>query len=281
MWKELGASRVVLARELSLEEIANIHEENPDLELEAFVHGAMCISYSGRCLLSDYLDGRSSNRGACVQACRYRYEIRTQECKNDGWTEVQEDEKGTYFLNSKDLNMSAHLSELETAGVCSFKIEGRMKSEYYLATVVNAYRRILDGGDLQLLKEELSCAAHRDYTTAYMLGKNDKTVSYDNSQTKGTCEFIAVVKGYEGPENGPDETPARPGRVYAEMRTRFYEGDVLEILSPSDAFGKQIIVKDMKDSAGAPCADAKRVQEVVSFACPYALRAGDILRRRR
>ena len=141
MWKELGASRVVLARELSLEEIANIHEENPDLELEAFVHGAMCISYSGRCLLSDYLDGRSSNRGACVQACRYRYEIRTQECTNDGWTEVQEDEKGTYFLNSKDLNMSAHLSELEKAGVCSFKIEGRMKSEYYLATVVRSEER--------------------------------------------------------------------------------------------------------------------------------------------
>lgn len=281
MWKELGASRVVLARELSLEEIAKIHEENPGLELEAFVHGAMCISYSGRCLLSDYLDGRSSNRGACVQACRYRYEIRTRECKNDGWTEVQEDEKGTYFLNSKDLNMSAHLKELEKAGICSFKIEGRMKSEYYLATVVNAYRRILDGGDVQALQEELSCAAHRDYTTAYMLGDNRETVSYDNSQTKGTCEFIAVVKGYEGPENGLDGTPARPGRVYAEMRTRFYEGDTLEILSPSDAFGKQIIVKDMKDSAGAPCADAKRVQEVVSFACPYVLHAGDILRRRR
>ena len=281
MWKELGASRVVLARELSMEEIAKIHEENPGLELEAFIHGAMCISYSGRCLLSDYLNGRSSNRGACVQACRYRYEIRTHECKIDGWTQVQEDEKGTYFLNSKDLNMSAHLSELEKAGICSFKIEGRMKSEYYLATVVNAYRRILDGGDVQALQEELSCAAHRDYTTAYMLGDNRRTVSYDNSQTKGMCEFIAVVKGYEGPENGLDGTPARPGRVYAEMRTRFYEGDVLEILSPSDAFGKQIIVKDMKDSAGAPCADAKRVQEVVSFACPYALHAGDILRRRR
>ena len=281
MWKELGASRVVLARELSMEEITKIHEENPGLELEAFIHGAMCISYSGRCLLSDYLDGRSSNRGACVQACRYRYEIRTQECKNDGWTEVQEDEKGTYLLNSKDLNMSAHLSELEKAGICSFKIEGRMKSEYYLATVVNAYRRILDGGDVQALQEELSCAAHRDYTTAYMLGDNHKTVSYDNSQTKGMCEFIAVVRGYEGPENGLDGTPARPGRVYAEMRTRFYEGDVLEILSPSDAFGKQIIVSDMKDSAGAPCADAKRVQEVVSFACPYVLHAGDILRRRR
>ena len=278
MWKELGASRVVLARELSMEEIAKIHEENPGLELEAFIHGAMCISYSGRCLLSDYLDGRSSNRGACVQACRYRYEIRTQECKNDGWTEVQEDEKGTYFLNSKDLNMSAHLKELEDAGICSFKIEGRMKSEYYLATVVNAYRRILDGGDVQALQEELSCAAHRDYTTAYMLGDNCKTVSYDNSQTKGTCEFIAVVKGCE---NGHDGIPVQPGRVHAEMRTRFYEGDVLEILSPSDAFGKQIIVSDMKDRAGAPCADAKRVQEVVSFACPYVLHAGDILRRRR
>lgn len=280
MWKELGASRVVLARELSLEEIAKIHEENPGLELEAFVHGAMCISYSGRCLLSDYLDGRSSNRGACVQACRYRYEIRTQECRNDGWTEVQEDEKGTYFLNSKDLNMSAHLSELEQAGVCSFKIEGRMKSEYYLATVVNAYRRILDGGELQTLQEELSCAAHRDYTTAYMLGKNCKTVSYDNSQTKGTCEFIAVVRGYKGPENGFG-SEGRSGRVYAEMRTRFYEGDVLEILSPSDAFGKEIVVTHMKDSTGAPCTDAKRVQEIVSFDCSYALHEGDILRRRR
>lgn len=285
MWKELGASRVVLARELSLEEIAKIHEENPGLELEAFVHGAMCISYSGRCLLSDYLDGRSSNRGACVQACRYRYEIRTQECRNDGWTEVQEDEKGTYFLNSKDLNMSAHLSELEQAGVCSFKIEGRMKSEYYLATVVNAYRRILDGGDLQTLQEELSCAAHRDYTTAYMLGENSKTVSYDNSQTKGTCEFIAVVRGYESPENGFEngsgDGTGRCGRVYAEMRTRFYEGDVLEILSPSDAFGKEIVVTHMKDSTDAPCADAKRVQEIVSFDCSYALHEGDILRRRR
>ena len=156
-----------------------------------------------------------------------------------------------------------------------------MKSEYYLATVVNAYRRILDGGDLQALQEELSCAAHRDYTTAYMLGKNDKTVSYDNSQTKGTCEFIAVVRGYDGSGNGSEDGTGRCGRVYAEMRTRFYEGDVLEILSPSDAFGKEITVTHMKDSTGTPCADAKRVQEIVSFDCLYALHEGDILRRRR
>ena len=276
MWKELGASRVVLARELSLKEISEIHAYIPDMEIEAFVHGAMCISYSGRCLLSDYLDGRSSNRGACVQACRYRYEIRTSECKNDGWTEVQQDEKGTYFLNSKDLNMSAHLTELAAAGVCSFKIEGRMKSEYYLATVVNAYRRIMDGGDLSVLEGELSASAHRDYTTAYALGENHKTVSYGNSQTKGTCEFIGVVTGY-APAAGESEQ----GRVFAEMRTRFFEGDILEVLSPSEYFGKSFPVLNMKDSAGEPCTDAKRVQEIVSFNCPYALHEGDILRRRR
>lgn len=267
MWKELGASRVVLARELSLKEIAEIHAYNPDLELEAFVHGAMCISYSGRCLLSDYLDGRSSNRGACVQACRFEYEIRARERENGGWLTVGEDGKGTFFLNSKDLNMSAHLGELQAAGVCSFKIEGRMKSEYYLATVVNAYRRILDGGYSEALGKELLCAAHRAYTTAYAF-KNDDTVSYDNSQTRGTREFIAVVVGYQN------------GRAYVEMRNRFYEGDELEILSPNDSFGKSVRVSDLRDRFGEPCTDAKRVQEHYSLLCPVPLCAGDILRRR-
>jgi len=269
MWQELGASRVVLARELSLQEIAQIHQENPSLELEAFVHGAMCISYSGRCLLSDYLDGRSSNRGACVQACRYRYQIRTEECKNGDWTTVEEDEKGTYFLNSKDLNMSAYLLELAQAGVCSFKIEGRMKSEYYLATVVNAYRRLLDGGDRESLGQELACAAHRAYTTAYALGENHETVSYDHSQTKGACDFIAVVRGYQN------------GIASVEMRGRFYEGDVLEILSPSCNFGKSITVHGMKDGREEDCTDAKRVQEIYSFPCEIPLDSGDILRRRK
>lgn len=268
VWRELGASRVVLARELSVQEIAEIHELNPDLELEAFVHGAMCISYSGRCLLSDYLDGRSSNRGACVQACRFEYEIRAREREDKGWLPVGEDGKGTFFLNSKDLNMSAHLGELQAAGICSFKIEGRMKSEYYLATVVNAYRRILDGGYSESLGEELKCAAHRAYTTAYAFGENHKTVSYDNSQTKGTCEFIGVVNGY------------RNGRAYVEMRNRFYEGDVLEILSPTESFKKTVTVTELNDQAGENCADAKRVQEIYSFACPYPVGIGDIFRRR-
>lgn len=266
-WRKLGAERVVLARELSLKEIAEIHAAAPDTELEAFVHGAMCISYSGRCLLSDYLDGRSSNRGACVQACRFSYEIRAREGKTGDWLPVEEDERGVYLLNSKDLNMSAHLNELAAAGVSSFKIEGRMKSDYYLATVVNAYRRLLDGCDGRIA-EELECAAHRDYTTAYMLGENAKTVSRENSQTKGTCEFIAVVKRYEN------------GRALVEMRNRFYEGETLEILSPGENFEKTVHIHDLREGE-LPAPDAKKVQAIYSFACPFPLLAGEILRRRK
>ncbi len=266
-WHEAGASRVVLARELSLQEIAEVHAHNPNLELEAFVHGAMCISYSGRCLLSDYLDGRSSNRGACVQACRWKYRIQSDMGKGDGWVELSEDEKGTYLLNSKDLNMSAHLTELIDAGVCSFKIEGRMKSEYYLATVINAYRRLLDGEED--VAEELSCAAHRAYTTAYALGENRETVNYDDSQTKGSCEYIANVLSWAN------------GRVTVEMRNRFRAGEMLEVLSPSKYFRTQLPVVKLSDGAGNPVDDAKLVQGIYSFSCPVPLEAGDILRRRR
>ena len=268
LWHDLGAVRVVLARELSLKDIAEIHAAVPELELETFVHGAMCISYSGRCLLSDYLDGRSSNRGACVQACRWKYRIQADEGKKGEWYEIEENDRGTFILNSKDLNMSAYLKELEAAGSCSFKIEGRMKSEYYLATVVNAYRRIIDGGYSDALGEELSCAARRAFTTAYMLGENHETVTYDNSQVPGTCTFIANVKGFQN------------GRVLLEMRNRFHEGDMLEILSPNETFGKEIVVSGMKNPGGEPCLDAKLVQGLYSFDCPYPLQAGDILRRR-
>lgn len=269
MYRDLGAARVVLARELSLNEISEIHAFVPDLELEAFVHGAMCISYSGRCLLSDYLDGRQSNRGECVQACRWRYRIQSEESKTREWYDLEEDGRGTYILNSRDLNMSAHLGELERAGVCSFKIEGRMKSEYYLATVVGAYRRILDGGYTEALGEELNCAARRAFTTAYALGDNRKTEDYENAPSDGKCAFIANILG------GTD------GRVLVEMRNRFREGETLEILSPGEFFGKEVVVKDLRDAAGEPCGDAKLVQATYSFACPYPLHEGDILRRRK
>lgn len=267
-WREAGASRIVLARELSIAEIREIHEAVPELELEAFVHGATCISYSGRCLLSDYLASRPSNRGECVQACRFQYELRAREQGGD-WFPITEDERGAYLLSGKDLNMSAHLKELGAAGVCSFKIEGRMKGEYYLATVVNAYRRLLDGADIKLMQRELLAASHRDYTEFNAFGRNDNTVSYDDNKTEGTCDFIAVVTNYKG------------GRAYAEMRGRFYEGDVLEVLSPTDAFLRKVQVKDLHDAAEQIQPDAKRVQEIYSFDCPFELHEGDILRRRK
>jgi putative protease len=142
-WRDYGVKRVILARELSLKEIKEIKKRVPDIEIETFIHGAMCISYSGRCLLSDYRTGRSSNRGACVQACRWNFEIR-EKGSNGAYMEMEEDERGTYILNSKDLNLIDYIAELDDAGVISFKVEGRMKSEYYLATVINAYRRAID-----------------------------------------------------------------------------------------------------------------------------------------
>ena len=269
-WKEEGASRVILARELSVAEISEIHDFVPQVELEAFVHGAMCISYSGRCLLSDYLAGRKSNRGECVQACRWKYSVRkADELSDSGWLDMEEDEKGTYILNSKDLNMSAHLDKLIKAGVSSFKIEGRMKSEYYLATVINAYRRCLDGGYSKTVERELLTAAHRDYTTAYALGANDKTVNYGDSQTKGDCDYIGNVVGYSD------------GCAYVEMRGRFKVGDCLEILSPSANFGKSFIVDRAYLPEGEETDDCKLVQTVYRVPCPTELSVGDILRRRK
>lgn len=269
-WYEQGASRAILARELSLGEIEEIHSFVPEIELETFVHGAMCISYSGRCLLSNYLSGRESNRGACVQACRWNYQIRKNEGESQSdWMDMEEDQRGTYILNSKDLNMSQYLDKLTAAGVCSFKIEGRMKSEYYLATVVNAYRRCIDGGYSPVVGRELLTAAHREYTTAYMLGENDFTVNYPDSQTKGDCDYIANVLGYEN------------GFVTAEMRGRFRVGDVLETLSPTQNFLKTFTVDQVYNSKGEQVNDCKLVQEKYKIACPYALSAGDILRRRK
>ena len=257
-WQEMGVSRIVLARELSLKEIAEIHEFNPNVELEAFVHGAMCISYSGRCLLSDYLDGRSSNRGACVQSCRWRYEVRALNATNGAseWLPIEQDDKGTFIFNSKDLNMLSHLQEMEGAGVSSFKIEGRMKSGYYLATVINAYRRMMDGGDFHISQTELSNVAHREYTQAYAMGANAQTVNYADSQSKGDYVYIADVQGMDGEF------------VLAEMRNRFKQGDVLEVLSPDGNFAKTFVAEEIYTSKNEQVDDAKLVQEIYKIKCP-------------
>ncbi len=269
-WAEQGVSRVILARELSIAEIAEIHAFTPETELEAFVHGAMCISYSGRCLLSDYLDGRSSNRGACVQSCRWKYEVRALNPTNGqaDWLPVEEDNRGTYIFNSKDLNMLSRLQELEDAGVSSFKIEGRMKSGYYLATVINAYRRAMDGEDFSVSESELLRVAHRAYTQAYADGRNAATVNYDDSQSKGEYTYIADVMGYEN------------GRVVAQMRNRFKTGEELEVLSPDANFRKSFKVEGIKTSLGEDTDDGKLVREIYTFPCPYPVRKGDYLRRK-
>ena len=269
-WQEQGVSRIVLARELSLEEISEIHEFCPDMELEAFIHGAMCISYSGRCLLSDYLDGRSSNRGACVQSCRWRYEVRALNATNgkSEWLPMEEDGKGTYIFNSKDLNMSAALKDLENAGVCSFKIEGRMKSGYYLATVINAYRRLLDGGDIAAAQTELSNVAHRAYTQAYAFGDNNETVNYEDSQSRGDYVYIA------------DVLETVDGYVRVSMRNRFREGDVLEALTPDENFGKAFVANEILTTIKERTDDAKLVQGKYWIKCPYHLKKGDYIRRK-
>lgn len=274
-WKNYGLERVVLARELSLAEIAEIRQFVPDIELEAFAHGAMCISYSGRCLLSNYLNGRDSNRGECVQSCRWSYELREKN-KGGEYYPIEEDERGSYILNSKDLNMISHIDEMVDAGVISLKIEGRMKSEYYLATVINAYRRAIDEyckiGDKykenSMFYDELIKTSHRAFTTAYTLGDNFDTVNYSDSQSVGEKQFIAVVtKGTAG------------GYTEIEMRNRFKKSDVLEILSPSDNFNKTFVVNEMYDEDGNEIVDAKIVQQKIRIKCEYDLREGDILRK--
>ena len=266
-WAEQGVKRVVLARELGYEEIKEITEYNPDVEIECFVHGAMCVSYSGRCLLSNYLSERNANRGECVQACRWRYEL-TAYGRDGDKLELTEDEHGAYILNSRDLNLLKELNKLSEAGVKSFKIEGRMKTVYYLATVVNAYRRAMDGGDINVSEAELTKINHRAYTKAYFYGENDKTLNYDEGQEQGEYEFAAWVIGYDD------------GTALVEMRNRFAVGDELEVLSPGDSFLKKFVVGNMTDEDNVPVTDAKLVQQRLKIAVPFRLYAGDILRKK-
>ena len=265
VYADMGATRLVLARELSLEQIKQISKEVSPVEIETFVHGAMCISYSGRCLLSNYLTGRESNRGACVQACRWKYFIREE--SRDDEMEIQEDERGTYILNSKDLCLIEHLNELKEAGIASLKIEGRMKSDYYVASVVNAYRRAIDGFEnKQVLLDELEKTSHRRYTTGFYFGESDKEYLADSMPVQTYVFKAKVVED------------AKDGFVKVEMRNRFKVGDELEILSADDTFLKTIKIEKIINSKGEEIDDAKRVQEIVQINCPYKLKVGDILR---
>jgi putative protease len=271
-----NAKRVVLARELSLDEVSlitkNLAEKN--VEVEVFVHGAMCISYSGRCLLSNYLTGRDSNKGECVQACRYSYYLSERadapenskfaEERKDNYYQVLEDNRGTYILNSKDLCLVHYLKELMNAGVKSFKIEGRMKSPYYLATVVNTYRRAIDAiiknqEDKRLNSAdyvtELEKSSHRKYTTGFMVDDGEIRQNYETNHQTQTANFLGIVKG--------KRVRRDDGRVelLIEMRNRFKVGDIIEILSPTVAFNQRFVIEEMQDNNGESVTDAKKVQQ--------------------
>lgn len=267
-----GAERIVLARELSIEEIALIHQKVPQAELEAFVHGAACISYSGRCLLSDYLTGRSANQGKCAQPCRWGYELVPQG-RADSFP-ITQDERGTYILNSKDLCMIDHLGELADAGVTSFKIEGRMKTAYYTAAVTNAYRRATDRLEAGLepdpaLKEELAKAANREFTTGFYFGPVQNGQRYESSKCRQSHEFSAVVFSSDGEY------------LTLEQRNRFRVGDVLEVLSPEPSrCGQKFTVESIISSQGCSVQAAPNPQERVKVPCTLRLEYMDILRRK-
>lgn len=233
-WKSLGADRVILARELSLEEIKEIRDEVKDsIMIEAFVHGAMCMSYSGRCLLSNFMTGRSANMGDCAHPCRYKYYL-MEETRPGEYYPITEDEKGSYIMNSKDLCMINYIPELVEAGVDSFKIEGRVKSEYYVATVINQYRRAIDdyyediekykyNRDNNIYLEEIMKVSHRDFTTAFFFGDvKEASLTYDNSSYIRLYDFIARVLDYDEDKK----------LMKVQERNKFSIGDEVEIFGP-------------------------------------------------
>lgn len=232
MWYKLGAKRVVLAREMSLREMKEVRDKTPmGLELEAFVHGAMCISYSGRCLLSNYMAHRESNRGACAQPCRWKYSL-VEETRPGEVMPVYEGDNGTFIFNSKDLCLIEHIPELVEAGITSLKIEGRMKTAYYAASVVKAYREALDAYYLDTgsyrfnpeWAEELQKVSHRHYYTGFFLGKpEEKGQVYHTSSYIRTYDIVGVVLSYD----------AEAGEAVVQQRNKFGKGDTVEIIQPN------------------------------------------------
>ncbi len=272
---DLGATRVVLGREMTLEQIAELRAKVPAaLELEAFVHGAMCMAYSGRCLISAYLTGRSANRGACTQSCRWNYAL-MEEKRPGEYFPVEEDAGGTTLLSSYDLNGLGFLDQIMAAGVTSFKLEGRMKSPYYVATVTSAYRRRIDGilegtatpEQVVLLQRELNAASHRAYASGFYFGEMKKHAP-DGGAYLSDCAFVGVVK---------ERLPG--GRLRVEVRNRFCEGDVLEFLSPNH-LGLSFPAANITDGEGHPLDAATVPMTLVDMDGAEGVEAGDYLRVR-
>ena len=277
-WKNLGAKRIVMARELSMNEIKGISDNIPDdLEVEAFVHGAMCISYSGRCLLSNYLNGRDANKGACTHPCRWEYFVMEKNRPGE-YMPIVEEERGTHIFNSKDLCMIQFIPELVNAGIQSLKIEGRIKTAYYVGTVVSAYREAIDDylKDPALYEskkdyylEQVSKASYRGFTTGFYFGKpSDKDQVYTDSSYIKTYDFIGMVLEYD------EET----GYAVIEQRNKFVKGDKVEFVRQSGGSFTEIL-NEMYDETGETVTEAPHAQQHIKIKLSQPVKPFDMMRR--
>lgn len=271
---DMGAERVVLARELSLDEIATIRQKtDPALELEAFVHGAMCMSYSGRCLISNYLTGRDANHGDCAQPCRWRYEVIEPNRPNDRMT-VEETREGSFLFNANDMNMIEHLPALAEAGISSFKIEGRAKAVYYAAVTTNAYRAAVDGWEAsgfapdyrpaEWIVDELNKVSHRPYSTGFYFGTPGQNLAFGGYVRD--YQVAAVAESWDD------------GTLTVSQRNRFFVGDTLEVLEPA-APPFSVTVRDLVDEEGILIDNAPHPTMRCRFTCDRPVREGSLLRR--
>ncbi len=269
-WHELGAKRVILARELTLDEIRELRAKTPkSLELEAFVHGAMCVSYSGRCVLSNYMTGRDASRGACAQPCRYKYTL-MEEQRPGEFFPVEEDDKGTYIFNSKDMCMIDHIPELMDAGLDSLKIEGRAKSAYYAAVATGAYRHAVDAALLDapldpVWRSELDKISHRPYSEGFYFGHPKQYV--------GDSRYIR-----EWQVNAIITSCTAEGQALASLRNKFKIGDTIEVIGPGiKPFS--FSVTDLRDGDGLPIEEARTPQMPLRLTLPHQVPALSILRK--
>ncbi len=275
-WRGLGAKRIVAARELSLDELKTIRHKIPkDLEIETFIHGAMCISYSGRCLMSNYFTGRDANQGACTHPCRWKYAV-MEETRPGEYLPVYENERGTYIFNSKDLCMISHIPELIDAGIDSFKIEGRMKTALYVATVARTYRKAIDDyldspglyhENMDWYTDQISNCTYRQFTTGFFFGKPDaQTQIYDNNTYIREYTYLGLVEDVQN------------GRCRITQRNKFSVGDQIEVMKP-DGANIATVVRNIFNEEGEPMESAPHPKQTLYVELEAAPDRFDILRR--
>ena len=277
-WHDLGATRVVSARELSIDELRELRANIPEeLEIETFIHGAMCISYSGRCLLSSYFTGRDANQGACTHPCRWKYAI-MEETRPGEYLPVYENERGTYIFNSKDLCMIDHIPELVSAGIDSFKIEGRMKTALYVAVVTRTYRQAIDDymrdpklyeSRMDYYKEEIAKCTYRQFTTGFFFGKPDHdTQIYDSNTYMKAYTYLGLIGESRG-----------DGYYSLEQRNKFSVGDIIEVMKP-DGRDMEVRVKGMTDEDGQPMESCPHPKQKIFVDLGVELSSFDLLRKK-